>query len=144
MGNFFPTGGKNYSHKWEFFILTTFPNHGTLVTTRINIFPSDGKCIDKWIFLCYIMLTIQNERRINVHLKFIPKMKMMSDSTFKLYVYLIEMSDEYKNYYIDRSHAIKYTGLAKSTYYCALQELYNLNIVSRYGCHYILSGDIDG
>lgn len=109
-----------------------------------NSIPTNGKGIDKWIFLCYIMSTIQNERRIDMHLKFSHKMKMMSDSTFKLYVYLIEMSDEYKNYYIDRSHAIKYTGLAKSTYYCALQELYNLNIVSRYGCHYILSGDIDG
>ena len=114
------------------------------IFTSTMIFPVYGKGIDKWIFLCYIMLTIQNERRINVHLKFTPKIKMMSDSTFKLYVYLMEMGDEYKNYYIDRSHAIKYTGLAKSTYYCALQELYNLNIVSRRGCHYILRGDING
>ena len=90
------------------------------------------------------MLTIQNERRIDMHLKFTPKMKMMSDSTFKLYVYLMEMGDEYKNYYIDRYHATKYTGLSRNTYYRALQELCELNIVSRYGCHYILSGDIDG
>ena len=34
-----------------------------------------------------------------MRLKFIPKMKMMSDSTFKLYVYLMEMGDECKNYY---------------------------------------------
>lgn len=76
-----------------------------------------------------------------MNLKFTSKMTLMSASTFKLYVYIVEASEGNKDFILSRSHALKCTGLAKSTYYLGLDELCFIGFMKKVGCHYILAGD---
>lgn len=71
---------------------------------------------------------------------YIESMSKMSTSTFKLYVYLMEMSSD-PNFKLSRDHALRHTGLAKSTYYNSLEELCSIGIIKRNGCHYTLGGN---
>ena len=71
---------------------------------------------------------------------YIEFMRKMSTSTFKLYVYLMEMSSD-PNFKLSRDNALKHTGLAKSTYYDSLEELRSIGIIKKDGCHYVLVGD---
>lgn len=77
-------------------------------------------------------------------LKFTSKMRIMSSSTFKLYVYIVEASEHVANFTLSRSHALEHTGLAKTTYYESLDELCSIGFMKKVGCHYILAGDVNG
>ena len=77
-------------------------------------------------------------------LKFTSKMRLMSSSTFKLYVYIVEASESCKNFALSRSKALEYTGLAKTTYYESLDELCSIGFMKKVGCHYVLVGDTNG
>jgi hypothetical protein len=75
-------------------------------------------------------------------MKFTSKMQLMTPSTFKLYVYLVEASES-DDFALSRAKALKHTGLAKTTYYEALEELRCLGLMHKVGCHYKL-GDLNG
>ena len=49
-------------------------------------------------------------------------MRNLSKSAYYLYVYLIQNQDGY-SFTLRRSHVMNITGLSKSSYYLALQEL---------------------
>lgn len=69
--------------------------------------------IDKTNVQPFCMYSIEHNREA---------MLKLTKSGYYLYTYLLQNQDGY-NFILHRSHVMKITGLSKSSYYLALQEL---------------------
>ena len=79
--------------------------------------------IDKTNDQPYCMFSIEHNRNA---------MRNLTKSAYYLYTYFMQNQDGY-NFILRRSHAMNITGLSKSSYYLALQELIDK--------HYIIDTD---